>query len=93
MADVVADVEGRVIDPKRTTGLAGWECELLSVARNELQARLNLFGELLERGRFSLNDNHRPDVHVRVRSLLREERRVNCCKSVKVLLCHLSACI
>ena len=77
VADVVGEVERRVVDPQRPAGLERRDRELLAVARDEMQARLDVGEELVEPGRLALEDREPADVHVRVRLLLREEARVD----------------
>ena len=77
VADVVGEVERRVVDPQRPAGLERRDRELLAVAGDEVQARLDVGEELVEPGRLALEDREPADVHVRVRLLLREEARVD----------------
>ena len=73
VADVVLEVEARVIDPQRPSGLERRRRELLPVARHEVEPAADVIEVIAERGRRSVEHQHRADVHVRSRSLLMEE--------------------
>ena len=65
VADVVLEVEVRIVDPQRPPGLQRRCGELLAVARDEVQPAADVVGELVEVGRRSFEDQHPADVHVR----------------------------
>ena len=77
VAQVVLEVEARVVDPQRPAGLQRRDGELLPVARDEVQPAAHVVGEVGERRRRPLEDHHRADVHVRVLALLGEEGGVH----------------
>src|SRR3954453_19898977 len=76
VADVVARIEVRVVDPHRPRLREGWEGELLPVARDEVEARGELGDKSLVPGRLALEEHAGADVHVGARVLEREERGV-----------------
>ena len=88
VADVVLEVEARVVDPHRPARLDRRERELLAVARDEVQPPADLVDEVDVAGRRTLEDHHRADVHVRRRPLLRQEGRVHRGQPITVSLCH-----
>jgi hypothetical protein len=73
VAHVVVEVEAGVVHPERPSHLEAGEGELLPVARHPVQARLDLLGELLPRGRRPVEDHQGADVHVRRLTLLVEK--------------------
>ena len=77
VADVVLEVERAVVDPDRPARLKRRERQLVAVARHEVQPRPDVVQEVVVRRRRTFEDQHRPDVHVAVRPLLRQERGVN----------------
>ena len=86
VAHVVGEVERRVVDPQRAAGLERRRRELLAVARDEVQPRLDVREELLQPGRLALEQREGADVHVRVRLLLRQERGIDRRQPVEMLL-------
>jgi hypothetical protein len=86
MADVVGEVERRVVDPQRPAGLERRRRELLAVARHEVQPRLDVREEVVQRGRLALEQRERADVHVRVGLLLRQERGIDGREPIEMLL-------
>ena len=88
MADVIFEVEARIVDPERPPHLNRRESELLPEARDEMEARANLREQVLVAGRRPLEDQHRPDVHVAGGALLREEGRVDGGEAIQVPLSH-----
>src|SRR5439155_26810007 len=86
--DVVLEVERRVVDPKRPSGLQRRDGELLAVARDEVQPPADVVAEVVVCRRRPLEQRDGADVHVRVRPLLRKERRVRRGETVAVLLTH-----
>jgi hypothetical protein len=64
VAHVIVDVEARVVDPERPPHLEPRERQLLAIAGDQMQARLDVLGELLARGRRALEDHDRAHVHV-----------------------------
>jgi len=88
LADVVLDVERRVVDPERPAGPRGRDLQPLAVARDEVQAHPQRVEQLVERRRRTLEPRDAPDVHVRVRPLLVQEGRVDRGEAVEVLLRH-----
>ena len=77
VAHVVLEVEVAVVDPDRPAGLKRRERELVPVARYEVQPRPDVVQEVVIRRCRALEDQHRPDVHVAVRPLLRQKRGVD----------------
>jgi hypothetical protein len=73
VAHVVAGVEVRVVDPHRPRLGKRWEGELLAVAGDEVQARVDLRHEVLVVGGVALEEHAGADVHVGARVLEREE--------------------
>ena len=67
VADVVLDVEVRVVDPQRAAGLQRRRRQLLAVARHEVQPAADVVQELIEVRRRSFEQQHAADVHVRSR--------------------------
>ena len=63
VAQVVVDVEVRVVDPDRLAHAEGHEADLLAIARGQIQLALHHRSELLERRRRSLEDADAADVH------------------------------
>ena len=61
---------------------------MLPEPRHEVEPRADVVGELVEARRGTVEDHHRADVHVRGRTLLREEGRVHRREPVAVLLRH-----
>jgi hypothetical protein len=88
VADVVLEVEHRVVDPQGPAAARGRDLELLAVARHEVQAHPQRVEELVERRRRAFEAGQRADVHVRVGALLVQERRVDRGEAVEVLLRH-----
>ena len=86
VADVVLEVEVRVVDPQRAPGLQRRRRQPLPVARDEVQPAADVIEVVVERGRRPVEDEHRADVHVRRRSLLVQERGVDRGEAVEVLL-------
>ena len=64
VADVVAEVELRIVDPERPAGLDRREGELLAVAGHEVQPALDVLEQVVVARRRALEDRHRADVHV-----------------------------
>ena len=88
VAQVVLEVEARVVDPQRPAGLERRHRELLPVARDEVQPAADVVGEVREGRRRALEDHHGADVHVRVRPFLGEEGRVHRGEPIAVRLRH-----
>jgi hypothetical protein len=88
LADVVLEVERRIVDPQRAAAARGRDLELLAVARHEVQAHPQRVEELVERRRRALEAGQSADVHVRIGALLVQERRVDRGEAVEVLLRH-----
>ena len=86
VAHVVGEVEARVVDPQRPAGLERRRRELLPVARDEVQARLDVREERVERRRLALEQREAADVHVRVRLLLRQEAGIDRREPIEMLL-------
>ena len=59
VADVVAGVEVRVVDPHRAGLRERRERELLAVARDQVQPVLDLRDEVVVRRRLAVEDEHR----------------------------------
>ena len=88
MADVVLEVEARVVDPYRPAAVERRMGELVAVARHEVQPPADLLEKLIHRGRRALDDRQPADVHVRGRSLLVQEGGVDRGEPVEVTLRH-----
>jgi hypothetical protein len=86
VAHVVGEVEGRVVDPQRAAGLERRRRELLPVAGDEVQPRLDVREERVEVRGFALEQREAADVHVRIRLLLRQEARIDGREPIKMLL-------
>jgi len=84
VAQVVARVEMRVVDPDRPALYERRERQLLAVARHEREPVLDLGDEVRVRGRLALQQEHRADVHVGPAVLEREERGVEPAEAVAV---------
>ena len=76
VAQVVAQVEVRVVDPHGAALLERHLGEALAKARHEVQARLDVHAQLVPRRGRPVEDRHRRDVQRRARLLAREERGV-----------------
>ena len=88
VADVVLEVEVRVVDPHRAPAVQRGVGELVAVARDQVQPPADLFEEVLHRRRWAFDDRQSADVHVRVGSLLVQEGGVDRGEPVEVALCH-----
>ena len=86
VAHVVGEIEGRVVDPQRAPGFERRRRELLPVTGDEVQARLDVREELVQRRRLPLEPRERADVHVRVGLLLRQERGIDGREPIEMLL-------
>ena len=86
LADVVLEVEVRIVGPQRPAGAQRGDGETLAVAGDEVQPAAQRVGDLLERRWRPLEDRHGPDVHVRDGALLVQERGVYRRQAVEVLL-------
>jgi hypothetical protein len=84
VADVVAGVEVRVVDPDRTPLPERRERELLAVAGNEGQAALELGDEVVVGRGGTVEDHAGADVHVGAALLEREERGIERAQSVRL---------
>ncbi len=82
VAQVVAQVEVRVVDPARAALPERDEREALAEPRHEVQAAVDVLEQLDVAGRLALEDDHRGDVHVRRVVLEVEERGVEPAESV-----------
>ena len=76
VAQVVLDVEVRVVDPDRTPQLEGNEADLLAITRHEVQLGVHHGDDVAEGRRGPLEDGDRGDVHVGHVVLEMEERGV-----------------
>ena len=76
VAQVVAQVEVRVVDPDRPALVQRDLGEPLAEARDEVQARLDMGEQLVVGRRRAVEDRHRGDVQPRARLLEMQERRV-----------------
>ena len=76
MADVVVEVQVRVVDPDRPALVERDEPQLLAEAGDEMEARLEVVAELPEVRRRALEDHRRGDVHVSSVALQVEEGRI-----------------
>src|SRR6266566_3781906 len=88
VADVVLEVEARVIDPHGPPAVERGVGELVAVARHQVQAQANLLEQFARRGRWPFDDRQAPDVHVRVATLLVQEGGVDRREPVEVALWH-----
>src|SRR5436309_3166044 len=62
--DVVVEVEVSVVDPYRRTNVKRRVAHLLPVTRDQVELGFDGTAQLVSRRRGSLEDPHRPDVHV-----------------------------
>ena len=76
VANVIQDLEMRVVDPHRASDAGGGETHLLPVARHERQLGGDEADEVSICRSRTLEHRHRPDVHRIVGVLDVEERRV-----------------
>ncbi len=77
VADVVVGVEVGVIGPHRPPLAVGDVGQTLAVARDEVQAVVDVVDEFPQRWSLAFEDHHRRDMHVRRRVVLEvQERRV-----------------
>ena len=83
VAQVVLDVEVRVVDPDRTPQLEGDEADLLAVARDQVELGVHHGDDVAEGRRRTLEDGHRGDVHVGHVVLDVEERRVQRAQAIR----------
>ena len=74
VADVVAEVELRIVDPLRPALSERDRAQLLAEAGDQVQARLDVLTELVVGRRRALEQGRRGDVHVR-RAVLEVEKR------------------
>jgi hypothetical protein len=82
VADVVTEVQVRIVDPDRPALAQGDEAHLLPEPRNQWQAGLDVIAKLdVGRGR-ALEQCGRGDVHVGAVLLQVEERGVQSCESI-----------
>ena len=86
-ADVVAEVQVRVVDPLRASLPVRHEGELLAVARDQVQAPLGGLHQLVVIRGIAGEEHHPGDVHVGAVVLQVEERRV---QSGQAVAGHLS---
>ena len=78
VADVVVEVEVRVVDPHRAAEPPRHEAHLLAVAGNARELAGDQRQDLVVRGARSFEDGARADVHVGDAVLGVEERAVEC---------------
>jgi hypothetical protein len=84
VADVVREVELRVVDPSRAALPQRHEAEFLAESRHKVKARFDVVAQLLVfRGR-SLEESGRGHVHVRGIALQMEEGRVEPTQTVGI---------
>ena len=83
VAQVVLDVEVRVVHPDRPPELEGDDADLLAVARDEVELGVDHGHDVGVRRRRALEDGHRGDVHVGHVVLDVEERRVQGAQAVR----------
>ena len=88
-ADVVLEVEVRVVDQDRAALAERHLAQLLAELRHQVQPRGDVVAELLMRRRRPLEDDRRGDVHVRARPLHVEEGRVESAEPVRGHAVHL----
>ena len=88
VADVVLEVEARVVDPHGAAAVERRVGELVPVAGNEVQPPADLLEELVHRRRRPFDDRQAADVHVRDRALLVQERGVYRGQPIEVTLAH-----
>src|SRR5947199_9095832 len=79
-ADVVAEIEMRIVDPARAPLTVRYEGELLPVARHQVQPRFGRAHELLVGRRIAVEEHHARHVHVRAAVLQVEEGCVESCE-------------
>ena len=83
VAQVVLNVEMRVVDPDRAPQLERDEADLLAVARDQVQLGVHHGDDVAEGRRGTLEDGHRGDVHVGHVVLNVEERRVQRAQAIR----------
>ena len=83
---VVFEVEARIVDPAPAPEAERGLRELLAVARDAVQADTHVLEKLVPVRRRPLEDRDAADVHLGVRALLKEERRVERAQRVQMLL-------
>ena len=88
VADVLGDLEVRVVDPHRGAHLQRRRGELLAQPGQQVQAAADVGDEVVVARRRALADHDRPDRHVAVRFLVGEERRVERRQPVHMALGH-----
>ena len=76
LADVVVEVQVRVVDPDRAALAERHAAQLLAEARHQVEARGDVVAEFLVRGRRPFEDDRRGDVHVGAVPLHVEEGRI-----------------
>jgi hypothetical protein len=84
VADVVAGIEMRVVDPHRARLGERRVRKLLAVARDEMQPVLDLRDEVVVGRRLAVEDEHGTHVHVRPALLEGEKRCVEAGEPVGV---------
>ena len=83
VADVVVEVEVRVVDPDRAALVERDEPQLLAEAGDEVQPRFEVVAELVEVRRRAVEDHRRGDVHVGSVALQVEEGRVEAGQAIE----------
>ena len=83
VADVIVEVQVRVVDPDRPALVEGDEPQLLAEAGDQVEPRLEVVAEVVEIGRRAFEDHRRGDVHVRPVALEMEERRVQAGEAIE----------
>ena len=83
VAQVVLDVEVRVVDPDRASQLEGDEADLLAVPRDEVELGVHHGDDVAEGRRRALEDGDRGNVHVGHVVLDVEERGVQRAQAIR----------
>jgi hypothetical protein len=82
VANVVLEIEVGIVDPQRSPGVERRRRQLLPVPGHQVQTAANVVEYVGELWRRPLEQEHRADVHVRLRSLLMKEGSIDGCESV-----------
>ncbi len=88
VADVVLEVERRVVDPERAPRLQGRDGELLAEAGDEVEAAADVLDQVVVARRRTLEDQHPADVHVARIGLVAEKRGIDRTEAIHVALGH-----
>jgi hypothetical protein len=73
VANVPAQVKGRIVGPDRVVDVQAQRRDLLPETRHQVEPLIHVFEQVIERGRLALDDDRPAHVHVD-RSALGEQR-------------------